>query len=81
MPLFLDNYLPVAILRFGDSSDNKILFKCHLDSCAAMNTTNLLIYQWIIITYPSIVFSYEQFDDINAFCPLGLDCAVPIAMR
>ena len=79
MPLFFDNCIPTAIIRFGDSSENEIPFTCHLDSCAAMNTANLLLYQWIITTYPSIVLSYEQFDDISAFCPLGLDCAVTSA--
>ena len=42
-----------------------------------MNAANLLLHQWIITTYPSIVLSYEHFDDSNAFCSLGLDCAVP----
>ena len=44
-----------------------------------MNAANLLLHQWIITTYPSIVLSYEQFDDSNAFCSLGLDCVVPSA--
>ena len=45
MPLFLDNYLLAAIIRFGDSSENEIPFTCHLDSFAAMNTVNLLLHQ------------------------------------
>jgi len=79
MPLFLNYCLPTAIIRFGDSSENEISFTCHLDSFTAMNTANLLLHQWIITTYPSIVLSYEQFDDINASCPLGLDYVVPPA--
>ena len=45
MPLFLDNCLPTAIIRFGDNSEDKISFTCYLDSCAAMNTANLLLHQ------------------------------------
>ena len=52
MPLFLDNCLPAAIHQFGDSSDNEISFTCHPDSCAAMDTANLLLHQCIITTYP-----------------------------
>ena len=79
MPLVLDNCLPAVILQFGNDDDNEIPFTCHLDSCAAINTANLLLHQWTITTYPSIVISYEQFDDTDAFFPLALDCAVPSA--
>ena len=53
-------------------------FLCHLDSCAGMNTGSLLLHQWIITTFPQIVKSYQQFDDLHGFEPLILDCAVPI---
>ena len=42
-----------------------------------MNAANLLLRQWIITTYPSIVLRCKQFDNINTFCPMGIDCAVP----
>ena len=77
MPLSLDNSLPAAIFRFGTSAENEIPFPCHLDSCAAMNTGNLTLHQWIMTTYPEIVHSYEQFDDAKPFAPISLACAVP----
>ena len=77
MPLSIDNNLPAAVFRFGSTSENEIPFPCHVDSCAAMNTANLLLYMWIITKYPAIVDSYKQFDDAYGFCPLGLDTAVP----
>ena len=79
MQLALDNCLPAAILRFGSTSHNEVTFTCHLDSCAAMNTTNLKLHQWIVTTYPTIVASFEQFDNANPFHPIGLNCAVPSA--
>ena len=44
-----------------------------------MNTANLILHQWIMTTYPAIVANYEQFDDVNPFKPIELDCAVPSA--
>ena len=44
MPLSLDNNLPEAVLRFGSTTDDEIPFSCHLDSCAGMNTGNLLLH-------------------------------------
>ena len=77
MPLSLDNALPAALFRFGNSSDDEIPFPCHLDSCAAINTGSLILHQWIISQYPEIVASYEQFDDSNPFIPISLDCVIP----
>ena len=79
MPLSLDNFLPAAIFRFGNTSEDEVAFPCDLDSCAAMNTGNFTLHQWIITTYPSIVASYEQFDDASRFQTIGLDCVVPSA--
>ena len=44
MPLSLDNRLPVAVIRFGTSGTNEVPFSCHIDSCVAMNTANLLLH-------------------------------------
>jgi len=76
MPLDLDNGLPAIEFRFGSRIDDEICFLCHIDTCAAMNTGNLLVHQWIITKHPYIVSSYEQFDDENQFDPLSLSCAV-----
>ena len=78
MPLDLDNGLPAIEIRFGLTSTTETCFACHVDSCAAMNTGNLLLHEWIMTTYPEIVCSYEQFDDENPFEPLRLACAVSI---
>ena len=79
MPLSLDNGLPAAVLQFGTDEDNDVEFSCHFDSCAAMNTANLLLHQWIITSYPHIVDSYEQYNDNLPFQPIELDCAIPNA--
>lgn len=71
MPLDIDNGLPGIEVNFGS-----IVFLCHANSCAAMNTGNKLLHQWIISTYPEIVVAYEEFNDPNPFEPLGLQCAV-----
>ena len=79
MPLALDNSLPAVVLWIGSNVEDEVAFTCHLDSCAAMNTANLTLHQWIMTTYPAIVDCYEQFDNISPFQPIGLDCAVPSA--
>ena len=76
-PLPLNNDLPAAVIRFGTLDENKIAFTCHLDSCAAMNTGNLHLHQWIMTQHPYIVDQYEQFDDEHPFRPITLDCVVP----
>jgi hypothetical protein len=78
MPLDLDNGLPSIEMRFGLDSASETCFACHVDSCAAMNTGNKLVHEWIMTTFPEIVCSYEQFDDENPFEPLRLACAVTI---
>ena len=62
MPLDLDNGLPGFLVHFGTCDDNKISMLCHVDTCAAMNTGNLLFHQWIITTYPDVIAEYVQFD-------------------
>ena len=42
IPLSLDNNLLSTVIRFGSSESDEIVFSCHLDSCAAMNTGNSL---------------------------------------
>ena len=45
MPLSLDNGLPAAVFSFGTNTANEIDFSCHMDTCAAMNTANILLHQ------------------------------------
>ena len=77
MPLSLNNNLSSTVFRFSSTHSNEILFSCHLDICAVMKTGSLLLHMWIIIPYPDIVFSYEQYDDANQFQQITLDCAIP----
>ena len=63
MPLSLDNGIPAEVLQFVTDYNDDVEFSCHIDSCAAMNTANLLLHQWIMTSYPHIVDSYEKFDD------------------
>ena len=51
MSLSLNNGLKVAVLRCNTSDDNDIPFACHLDSCAPINTYNLLLHMWILTIY------------------------------
>ena len=76
MPLDLDNGLPGILLRLGITAASEICFLCHVDSCAAMNTGNLLLHQYIITQHPSIVAEYIQYDDKDPFDPIKLQCAV-----
>ena len=52
MSLSLDNNIPLTVLRFSTSDINKIVFSCHLDRCAAMNTWNSLLHMLIMTEYP-----------------------------
>ena len=45
MPLDVDNGLPGVEIWFGSDDNNEVGFVCHLDTCAAMNTGNLLTHQ------------------------------------
>ncbi len=76
MPLDLDNGLPGILVRFGSTDEEEISFTCLVDTCAAMNTGNLKVHQWIMTQYPSLVAEYVQYDDENPFEPLKLECAV-----
>ena len=76
MPLTVDNKLPGCELRFGRSADDEVSFICHIDTCAAMSTGNLLLHQWIMSKYPSIVAEYIQYDDAEPFEPIKLAVAL-----
>ena len=76
MPLELDNGLPGILLRLGQNTQSDTCFLCHVDSCAAMNTGNLLLHQYIITKHPEIVAEYIQYDDVEPFDPIQLQCAV-----
>ena len=76
MPLDLDNGLPGILMRVGLAQDNDTCFLCHVDSCAAMNTGNLLLHQYIITKHPHTVAEYIQYDDNEPFEPIHLECAV-----
>ena len=76
MPLGLDNNLPGIVIRAGTSKTDMITFLCHVDSCAAMNTGNLLLHQYVMMKNPSIVAEYCQYDDNNPFQPIHLQVAI-----
>ena len=77
IPLTVDNGLPGIALWFGKPSfppSNSILFLCHIYTCAAMNTGNLKVHQWIMSTHPELVAEYLQYDDDNPFEPFTFEC-------
>ena len=76
MSLYVYKGLPAVVITFGSSDDNKNPFYCHLDSYAVMNTCNLLLHMWIITTYPAMLLSCEQYDDVSPFQPITLDYAI-----
>ena len=79
MPLDVDNGLPAIAMQFGienNSPNSLISFTCHIDSCAAMNTGNMLIHQWIMTNYPNIVAEYISYNDNTPFQPIQLLCAL-----
>ena len=76
MPIEVDNGLPGIELWFGREETDEIGLLCHMDTCAAMNTGNLAVHQWLITTQPHLVAEYIQFDDSRPFEPLQLHCAV-----
>lgn len=81
MPLDLDNGLPGVLLRLGLAEGENVCFMCHVDSCAAMNTGNLLLHQYVITQHPHLVAEYVQYDDSHPFEPIQLQCAVDDATR
>jgi len=76
MPLTVDNKLPGCLLRFGKTEKDEVSFICHVDTCAAMSTGNLLSHQWLITKYPAIVEEYIQYDDVDPFEPIRLAVAL-----
>lgn len=76
MPLDVDNGLPGIEMWFGKNEDSEVGFLCHLDTCAAMNTGNLRVHQWLMTQYPDIVAEYLQYDDETPFEPLQLQVAI-----
>ena len=76
MPLDVDTGLPGVELWFGLEKPSEIGLLYHLDLCAAMNTGNLHVHQWLITTHPHLVAEYIQYDDATPFQPLQLACAV-----
>ena len=67
MPLDADNALPVIELWFGKESPSEVGLIFHLDTCVAMNTGNLHVYQWLMTTRPYLVAEYIQYDDCKPF--------------
>ena len=80
MPIDLDNGLPGIAIRFESNTntkdDDEIVFGCLVDTCAAMNTGNLLVHKWIMSQHPHLVVEYSQHDDTIPFEPLQLRCAL-----
>ena len=72
IPLNVSNGLPTIDLWFGSDNESEVGFMCYIDTCAAMNTGNLNIHQWLINQYPYMVAEYIQYDDVNTFEPLKL---------
>ena len=76
MPLDVDNGLPGIELWLGNDAKDEMCFICHMDTCAAMNTCNLAVHQWLMTSHSHLVAEYIQFDDAHPFEPLRLHCAV-----
>ena len=65
MPLDVDNVLPGIEIWFGTDPANEISFIHHMDTCAAMNTGNLLVHKWLMTQNPELVAEYIQFNDAH----------------
>ena len=78
IPIDKDNSLPGIPLKIGQTSYSiSPNFLAHIDTCASMNTGNILLHQWIVTTYPACVAEYTQFDDDNnEFQPIQLQVAI-----
>ena len=77
MPLDIDNGLPAIEFPFGRPNKwDYVSFTCHIDSCAAMNTGNLLVHQWIISSHPEMVVDFVMYNNSNPFQPVQLLCAL-----
>ena len=64
------NGLPGIKLWFGATETDEIYFVCHLDSCAAMNTSNLLVQKWLMSRHPYSVAGHIHYDETSPFQPL-----------
>ena len=77
MPLYLYNGLPGIVLRIRKTNnDDNISLLAHVDTCAAMNTGNLLLHKYIMIKHPSLFSEFVQYDNADPFDPIILQCAV-----
>ena len=76
IPLDVNDGLPGIDLWFGNNEQDEVGFICHMDTCAAINTGNLTVHQWLMMSYPHLVAEYITFDDHWPFKPLQLHCAV-----
>ena len=76
MPLELSNKLPGIVFQVGPAVGKSVGFLCHLDTCAAMNTGNLKMHQYIMTEHPELVINYSRYDDRNPFLPIELQCAL-----
>ena len=74
----IGNGLPGVLLEIGQNSSSiSTNFLSHVDTCASINTGNLLLHQWIITTYPACVAEYTKFDNNNnEFHPIQLQVAI-----
>ena len=73
MPIKVNNSLPAAVFRFGSSDNEEVALTFNLDSCAGMNTGNLLVHQWIMTSKPEIVLDYKECTDPEGFQHLLLE--------
>ena len=48
----------------------------HIDTCAAMNTVNLLLHKYIMIKHPLLANEFIQYDDADRFDPIILKYTV-----
>ena len=78
IPLAVSNGSPAAEFQLRDSNEIKVTCRFNLDSCAIMDTGNLLLHQWLMTKYPEIVHCYEQFEDSNPFEPIMLEGALNV---
>ena len=76
MPLDLDDDLPGVVLRIEKKNDDTIRFLAHVDTCAAMNTGNILLHKYIMTKNLSLVAEFIQYNDADPFDIIVLQCAV-----
>ena len=58
MPLAVSNGLPAAEFLLVNSNKTKVTHRFHMDSCASINTGNLLVHQWLMKEYLYIFHCY-----------------------